>query len=162
MSALRAFFLLSDHLTFFSKSILFFFFLTYFATDSLESLDLVWTFLRRLAGVSRGSFPTIHREVLLMKDEDFCGQGAAPKGATTLPKHWTGFEFLEMALPFSMLLASGSSATRLRLHLRSTLPVATGVRTCISWSKPPLAWLLFELLLAKYWWWKYSKNNRRS
>lgn len=158
MSALRAFFLLSDHLTFFSKSILFFsHLLCYWLTGEPR-------FSLNVSQETGGclTFPTIHREILLTKDEDFCEQGAAPKGATTLPKHWTGFEFLEMALPFSMLLASGSSATRLRLHLRSTLPVATGVRICISWSKPPLAWLLFELLLAKYWWWKYSKNNRRS
>lgn len=48
----------------------------------------------------------------------------------------------------------------LRLHLRSSLPVATSVRICISWNKPPLAWSLSEFLLTKYWWWKYSKNNR--
>lgn len=64
---------------FFPKSIGFF--LTYFATDSLESLDLVLMFLRRLPGVSWGSFPVICR-ALFMKDEDFCEEGASPEGGT--------------------------------------------------------------------------------
>lgn len=43
-----------------------------------------------------------------MKDEDVCEQGVAPRGAPVQPKHWAGFELLEIALPFSMLLALGS------------------------------------------------------
>lgn len=43
-----------------------------------------------------------------MKDENLCEQRVVPKGATVQPKHWAGFEFLEMVLPFSTLLAPGS------------------------------------------------------
>lgn len=73
-----------------------------------------------------------------MKDEDLCEEGAAPKGGTIQPgwvlKLWTGFEFMEMALTFSPLLVPGWwRLTQLKPgDPRSSLPLTTSVRTCIS------------------------------